>query len=100
MFDLIITAGTAVLPSGTEPADIGISGGKLAAVGGPGSLAPIGAIRVIDAAGQIVMRIAIALRTRLRYNYLWRVRDMHIGDGFVFALTGGCEGVLMPVFFQ
>jgi hypothetical protein len=43
MFDLIITAGTAVLPSGTEPADLGISGGKLAAVGGPGSLAPIGA---------------------------------------------------------
>jgi hypothetical protein len=32
-----------VLPSGTEPADLGISGGKLAAVGGPGSLAPIGA---------------------------------------------------------
>jgi dihydropyrimidinase len=43
------------LPSGAEPADIGISGGKVAAVGGPGSLTPISAARVVDAAGQIVI---------------------------------------------
>jgi dihydropyrimidinase len=55
MFDLIITGGTAVLPSGAEPADIGISGGKVAAVGGPGSLTPISAARIVDAAGQIVI---------------------------------------------
>jgi dihydropyrimidinase len=55
MFDLIITGGVAVLPSGTEPADLGIAGGKIAAVGAPGSLAQIGGGRVVDAAGQIVV---------------------------------------------
>jgi len=55
MFDLIVTGGVAVLPSGAEPADIGVSGGKIAAIGGPGSLAPVGAARVVDAAGQIVI---------------------------------------------
>src|ERR1700724_2312881 len=56
MFDLIVTGGKAVMPSGSaEPADIGVSGGKIAAVGAPGSLAPLGAVRVVDAAGQIVI---------------------------------------------
>jgi dihydropyrimidinase len=55
MFDLIVTGGVAVLPSGAEPADIGVSGGKIVAIGGPGSLAPVGAARVVNAAGQIVI---------------------------------------------
>ena len=56
MFDLIVTGGIAVMPSGSaEPADIGVSGGKIAAIGAPGSLAAIGAARIVDAAGQIVM---------------------------------------------
>src|SRR5438552_8182449 len=56
MFDLIVTAGKAVMPSGSaDPADIGVSGGKIAAIGGLGSLAGIGAARIIDAAGQIVI---------------------------------------------
>ena len=45
MFDLIVTGGKAVMPSGgAELADIGVSGGKIAAVGGPGSLGDIGAL--------------------------------------------------------
>src|ERR1051326_7537187 len=55
MFDLIVSGGTAVMPNATEPADIGVTGGKIAAIGAPGSLAAIGAGRVIDAAGEIVM---------------------------------------------
>ena len=55
MFDLIVSGGTAVLPTGAEAADIGVSGGKIAAIGAPGSLAAIGAGRTIDAAGRIVM---------------------------------------------
>jgi len=55
MFDLIITGGTAVMPASTETADIGITGGKIAAIGAPGSLAAIGAQRTVDAAGQIVI---------------------------------------------
>src|SRR4051794_41892516 len=55
MFDLIITGGTAVMPASTERADIGVSGGKIAAIGAPGSLAAVGAGRTVDAAGQIVI---------------------------------------------
>src|SRR5207248_2304013 len=56
MFDLIVSGGKAVMPSGSaEPADIGVSGGKIAAIGGPGSLTDIGARRIVDATGQIVM---------------------------------------------
>ena len=55
MFDLIVTGGTAVMPEAAEPADIGVAGDKIVAVGAPGSLAQIGASRTVDAAGQIVI---------------------------------------------
>jgi len=55
MFDLIVSGGTAVMPASTEAADIGVAGGRIAAIGAPGSLAAIGAARVVDAAGQIVI---------------------------------------------
>jgi dihydropyrimidinase len=55
MLDIVVTGGVAVLPSGPEPADIGIAGEKITAIGGPGSLAALGAGRVVDAAGQIVI---------------------------------------------
>src|SRR5712691_4352707 len=55
MFDLIVSGGTAVMPASTEAADIGVAGGKIAAIGAPGSLTAIGAARVVDAAGQIVI---------------------------------------------
>src|SRR5436305_5621591 len=55
MFDLIVSGGVAVMPVATEAADIAVSGGKIVAIGAPGSLAAIGAARVVDAAGQIVI---------------------------------------------
>jgi dihydropyrimidinase len=55
MFDTVISGGLAVLPSGPEPADIGVAGEHIAAIGAPGGLAAIGAGRVVDAAGQIVI---------------------------------------------
>ncbi len=42
-------------PRVREPADIGVTGEKIAAIGAPGSLAALGAGRVVDAAGQIVI---------------------------------------------
>ena len=41
MFDTIISGGLAVLPSGPEPADIGVAGEHIVAIGAPGSLAAI-----------------------------------------------------------
>jgi len=55
MFDLIVTGGLAVLPSGAEKADIAIAGGKIVAVGAPGGFAATGATRTLDASGQIVI---------------------------------------------
>ena len=55
MLDVIITGGTAVLPTGAQQADIGIEGGKIVAIGAPGSLAALGAGRTVDASGQIVI---------------------------------------------
>ncbi|HVH74883.1 MAG TPA: amidohydrolase family protein [Stellaceae bacterium] len=55
MLDVVVSSGLAVLPSGAEKADIGVAGGKIAAIGAPGSLAALGAGRVVDAAGQIVI---------------------------------------------
>src|ERR1700738_5612503 len=54
MLDIVVSGGTAVLPSGPQSADIGIEGEKIAAIGAPGSLAPPGG-RVVDATGQIVI---------------------------------------------
>ena len=55
MLDIIVSGGLAVLPTGAELVDLGIAGGKIAAIGAPGSLAAIGAGRSVDAAGQIVI---------------------------------------------
>ena len=43
MFDIVVSGGTAVLPSGPEPADLGVNGEHIAAIGAPGSFAAIGA---------------------------------------------------------
>src|SRR5258708_26234492 len=54
MLDIVVSGGPAVLPSGPQPADIGIEGERIAAIGAPGSLAALGG-RVVDATGQIVI---------------------------------------------
>src|SRR5579864_8001912 len=55
MLDLIISGGTAVMPSGAAAVDIGVAGEKIVAIGAPGSLGAVGAGRVVDATGQIVI---------------------------------------------
>jgi dihydroorotase-like cyclic amidohydrolase len=55
MLDTVISGGMTVLPTGAEPADLGVQGEKIVAIGAPGSLAALGAGRTIDASGQIVI---------------------------------------------
>jgi dihydropyrimidinase len=55
MFDLVVSGGTHVLPGGPDSVDLAISGGKIVAIGAHGSLAAIGAGRIVDASGQIVI---------------------------------------------
>src|ERR1700676_4133229 len=53
MLDLIVSGGTAVMPTGAAANDIGISGEKIVTIGAPGSVGA--AQRVVDATGQIVI---------------------------------------------
>jgi dihydropyrimidinase len=53
MLDLAVTGGTCVLPSGTMTADIGVSGGRIATIGAPGTLAA--AAKTVDASGKLVI---------------------------------------------
>jgi dihydropyrimidinase len=55
MFDTLITGGMAVLPQGCLDADIGIIGERIVQVSERGRLAVIGAGRIIDASGKIVI---------------------------------------------
>ena len=55
MLDIVVSGGLAVLPTGPEAADIGVSGERIVAIGAPGALAALGAGRVVDATGQIVI---------------------------------------------
>ena len=53
MLDLAITGGTCVLPTGTQAADIGVKDGRIALVGGPGSLPE--AARTVSAKDRLVI---------------------------------------------
>jgi len=55
MLDVILSGGLAVLPSGAEPADIGIAGEHIVAIGAPDSLTALGAGRTVYATGQVVI---------------------------------------------
>src|ERR1700730_8461021 len=55
MLDLIVPGGLAVMAGGSAPADIGVAGGKITAIGALGSLQSVGAARIVDARHQIVI---------------------------------------------
>jgi dihydroorotase-like cyclic amidohydrolase len=78
MLDIVVAGGLAVLPSGPEPADIGVAGDKIAAIGAPGSLAA-DAGRVVDAQGQVVIPGGI---------------DPHVHCGWPIIVPGTAEHAL------
>jgi dihydropyrimidinase len=55
MFDIVVTGGTVVLPTGVSDVDIGIKGEQIAAIANRGSLAALGARRIVDATNRIVI---------------------------------------------
>ena len=52
MLDLVISGGTCVLPSGAAQVDIGVTGGKIAVIGAPGSLGA--AAHTVNATGKVL----------------------------------------------
>ena len=66
-FDLLVTGGRVIDPGQgiMGPADVAIRGGRIAVVGGPGSLRPGPATQTIDASGRLVTPGLIDLHTHV-----------------------------------
>jgi dihydropyrimidinase len=99
VLDIVVAGGLAVLPTGAEPADIGISGEKIAAIGAPGSLAAIGAGRLVDASGQIVIPGGIDPHVHCRWPIVVPgTTQYHLTDGPArvsqAALHGGTTTII------
>ncbi len=99
MLDIVVVGGLAVLPTGAEPADIGIVGEKIVAIGTPGSLAAIGAGRTVDAGGQIVIPGGIDPHVHCRWPIVVPgTTQHHMTDGPAqvsrAALHGGTTTIL------
>src|ERR1700737_320514 len=98
MLDIVVSGGTAVLPSGPLPADIGILGERIAAIGAPGSLAALGG-RVVDATGQVVIPGGIDPHVHCRWPMPTPGQSQHnLTDGpdrvSQAALFGGTTTIL------
>ncbi len=83
-FDLLITGGTCVTPSGVAPADVGIRGGRIADLGALGK-AP--ARETFDAKGLHVLPGVIDSQVHFREPGLTHKED--IGSGSASAALGG-----------
>src|SRR5579863_10387349 len=99
MLDVVVSSGLAVLPSGAEKADIGVAGGAIVAIGAPGSLAALGAGRVVDATGQIVIPGGIDPHVHCRWPIVVPgTTQHHMTDGPAqvsrAALHGGTTTIL------
>src|SRR5712671_4239963 len=70
MLDLIIRGGDVVTPQGVARRDVAIAGETIAAIAGPGALAPQPATRVIDASGYIVMPGGIDPHVHLHHVWI------------------------------
>ncbi|MBO0735753.1 MAG: amidohydrolase family protein, partial [Alphaproteobacteria bacterium] len=77
MLDIVVSGGLAVLSSGPEPADIGVAGERIVAIGAPGSLTAVGAGRVVDATGQIVIPGGIDPHVHCRWPIVVPGRGEH-----------------------
>ncbi|MEW5740292.1 MAG: dihydroorotase [Myxococcota bacterium] len=84
MFDLLIRGGTCVTPSGRERADVGVTDGRIAALG---SLGAAQAREVLDATGLHVLPGVIDPQVHFREPGLTHKEDL--GSGSASAALGG-----------
>jgi dihydropyrimidinase len=97
-FDLAIVGATAVTRAGAAVADVGISAGKIAKIGAPGSI--LGARRAIDARGMLLLPGAVDPHTHLDAEMF----NLHTIDDFesgtVAAAAGGVTTIVDYAFQQ
>ncbi len=91
-YDLILTGGTAVTPSGIVAADIGVAGGRIAAIG---RLAGASAAEVMDVRGLTLLPGVIDTQVHFREPGLEHKEDL--ATGTAAAAQGGVTAVFeMP----
>ncbi len=91
-YDLIVRGGIVVTPNGMETADIGVRGGKVAAIG---SLSGSSALETVSASGQHVLPGVIDTQVHFREPGLEYKEDLESGTRG--AALGGVTGVFeMP----
>src|SRR5215468_9361941 len=86
MLDLIIRGGDVVTPQGVIRCDIAIAGETIAALAAPGTFAAQNAVRVIDAAGHVVMPGGIDPHVHLHHVWIKPAGPEQVGRA---ALHGG-----------
>lgn len=91
MFDLILRGGMAVHPEGQALCDIGVSGGRIADIGAPGTLG--GARQSVDAAGLHVLPGLVDAHVHFREPGL--VRKEGFATGTLAAAAGGVTTVMV-----
>lgn len=89
--ETVVRGGTAVLEEGTRRTDIGIEGGKIAAIGD--RLDPDGA-RVIDAAGHLVLPGAVDVHVHLELPVMGTVTSDDFRSGTRAAARGGITTII------
>ncbi len=91
-FDLLIRGGTAATPNGIQPADIGVKGGRIAAIG---SLAQAKTREIFEARGLHVLPGVIDSQVHFREPGNTHKEDLETGSHA--AILGGVTGVFeMP----
>ncbi|MBM3572502.1 MAG: dihydroorotase [Alphaproteobacteria bacterium] len=91
-FDLLVRGGTAVTPAGTAAADIGITAGRIAAIG---DLARASAAEIFDAAGLHVLPGVID--TQVHFREPGNEHKEDLATGTLSAVLGGVTSIFeMP----
>jgi dihydropyrimidinase len=92
VIDLAVVGGTVVTPAGAAPAEVLISGEKIAAVEAPG--AKYQAARTIDAAGRLVLPGGVDVHTHFLIGFMGQRSVYDFYSGSVAALRGGTTTVV------
>src|SRR5438309_212546 len=95
MYDLVVTGGTVVTPTGVQELDVAVRGEQVAAIGAPGSFPE--AARMIDAHGQIVIPGGIDPHAHYDINFMGTLSE---GPDYAFAAAAGGTTTLVDFVFH
>src|SRR3989442_1332960 len=104
MFDLIVSGGTAVMPAAAEPADIGVSNGRIAAIGAPGTPALLDALPEAVQAGHATVKIfttdirPVNQGRMVKFGDIWEVLKVLARSGGLAAIHAEDNDIVMHMY--